>query len=151
VDTGEKEFDFVMATNARGVWLVTKYVMSEMIKGGGGNIVISGSTASIRGNRHRSATAYFMSKHSVMGLVKQAALEGSRHNIRVNAVLPGFTLTDLSAQNFSGNELSEYVERIPLGRAGTPEDISNAVLFLSSDESSYITGVGLSVDGGTTI
>jgi NAD(P)-dependent dehydrogenase (short-subunit alcohol dehydrogenase family) len=151
-DADEALFEEVMAVNVRGVWHATKHEFRAMEQRGGGAIVICGSTAAIRGGAGR-ASAYYTSKHALMGLVKQAALDGATRNIRVNAVLPGMVMTDLVARGFETDQekFKLLFSRIPMGRAGKPEEVARAVLFLASDDSSYITGVGLSVDGGTVI
>lgn len=151
-DADETEFDEVLSVNTRGVWYATKYEFREMVKRGGGAIVICGSTAAIRGGAGR-ASAYYTSKHALMGLMKQAALDGAQLNIRVNAVLPGLVMTELTHRGFANDQekLKLLFSRIPMARAGRAEEIANAVLFLCSDEASYVTGVGLCVDGGTAI
>ena len=151
-DANEETFDEVIAVNVRGVWLATKHEFKAMLRRGGGAIVICGSAAGIRGGAGR-ASAYYTSKHALMGLLKQAALDGATRNIRVNAVLPGMVMTDLVARGFAENEakFKQLFSRIPMGRAGKPEEVAKAVLFLASDDSSFITGVGLPVDGGTVI
>ncbi|MDW8258586.1 MAG: glucose 1-dehydrogenase [Gammaproteobacteria bacterium] len=145
-------FDEVIATNVRGVWLCTKYQFAAMRERGGGAIVICGSTASIRGGAGR-ASAYYTSKHALLGLVRNAALDGAACNIRVNAVLPGLVMTELTKQGFASDpsKLEFFRSRIPMARAGEPEEIAKAVLFLASDDASYITGAALSVDGGISI
>jgi NAD(P)-dependent dehydrogenase (short-subunit alcohol dehydrogenase family) len=151
-DADEATFDRVMAVNVKGTWLCMKYEIAEMLKRGGGVIVNCGSTAAIRGGAGR-AGAYYASKHAIMGLTKQAAMEGATRNIRVNAVLPGMTLTELIEKGFAGDPEKQLLlfSRIPLARAAQPEEIASAVLWLASDESSYATGIGLPVDGGVTI
>jgi NAD(P)-dependent dehydrogenase (short-subunit alcohol dehydrogenase family) len=151
-DASEQDFEQVIDVNVRGVWYCTKYEFAEMVKCGGGSIVICGSTASLRGGVGR-ASAYYTSKHAVMGLVKQAAIDGATRNIRVNAVLPGMCMTELVVTGFANDpgKLKELADRIPMKRSAAPEEIANPVLFLASSEASYITGVGLSVDGGATI
>jgi len=151
-DADEAIFDRVLAINVKGTWLCMKHEIPEMLKRGGGVIVNCGSTASLRGGAGR-AGAYYASKHAVMGLTKQAALEGAAQKIRVNAVLPGMTMTELIEKSFAGDpdKARLLLSRTPMGRAAQPGEIANAVLWLASDESSYTTGVGLSVDGGVVI
>ena len=151
-DADEQQFDRVMAVNVKGTWLCMKYELPEMLKRGGGVIVNCGSTAAIRGGAGR-AGAYYASKHAIMGLTKQAAMEGATRNVRVNAVLPGMTRTEIIEKGFAGDpdKARLLFSRIPLARAAEPEEIANAVLWLASDESSYATGIGLPVDGGVTI
>jgi NAD(P)-dependent dehydrogenase (short-subunit alcohol dehydrogenase family) len=151
-DASEEEFDEVMSVNVRGVWHATKYEFREMMARGGGAIVNCGSTAAIRGGAGR-ASAYYTSKHAIMGLTKQAAIDGATRNIRVNAILPGLVMTDIVAKGFAHDQakLQLLSSRIPMQRPGTADEIAKAVLFLASDDASYVTGIGLSVDGGTTI
>lgn len=151
-DASETEFDEVMGINVRGVWYACKYEFRAMQERGGGAIVLCGSSASIRGGAGR-ASAYYTSKHAVMGLTKQVAMDGAARNIRCNAVLPGLVMTDIITRSFA-NDLSKlemYKSMIPMKRPGQPDEIAKAVLFLASDDASYITGVGLSVDGGSTV
>jgi NAD(P)-dependent dehydrogenase (short-subunit alcohol dehydrogenase family) len=151
-EADEAMFAQVMAVNTTGVWYATKYEFRAMKARGGGSIVICGSSASFRGGAGR-ASGYYTSKHALMGLMKQAALDGAAHNIRVNAVLPGLVMTELTAKGFANaqDKLKLFFSRIPMSRAGQVEEIANAVLFLASEDSSYITGVGLPVDGGATV
>jgi len=151
-DADEAMFDRVMSVNVKGTWLCMKHEIPEMLRRGGGVIVNCGSTAAIRGGAGR-AGAYYASKHAIMGLTKQAAMEGATRNIRVNAVLPGMTMTELIEKGFAGDQEKARLlfSRIPMARAGQPEEIASAVLWLASDESSYATGIGLPVDGGVTI
>jgi NAD(P)-dependent dehydrogenase (short-subunit alcohol dehydrogenase family) len=150
-DADEAVFDQVMAVNVKGVWLCMKHEIPVMLERGGGAIVNCSSTAGIRGGAGR-AGAYYASKHAIMGLTGQAAMEGATRNIRVNAVLPGMVMTDLIATSFANDpdKLQLLFSRIPMARSGRPEEIAKAVLWLASDESSYVTGVGLPVDGGVT-
>lgn len=151
-DASEAEFDEVMATNVRGVWYSTKYAFRAMMDRGGGAIVLCGSSASIRGGAGR-ASAYYTSKHAVLGLMKQVAMDGAARKIRCNAVLPGLVMTDIITRSFANDpsKLEMYKSRIPLQRPGAVEEIANAVLFLASEDASYITGAALSVDGGSTV
>jgi NAD(P)-dependent dehydrogenase (short-subunit alcohol dehydrogenase family) len=151
-DADEAEFDRVMAVNVKGTWLCMKYELPEMLRRGSGVIVNCGSTAAIRGGAGR-AGAYYASKHAIMGLTKQAAMEGAPRNIRVNAVLPGMTRTEIIEKGFAGDpdKARLLFSRIPMARAAESEEIASAVLWLASDESSYATGIGLSVDGGVAI
>lgn len=151
-EADEQEFEDILAINTRGVWYATKYQMAEMRKTGGGAIVMCGSVASIRGGTGKAA-AYYTSKHAIMGLTKQAALDGAPLGIRVNAVLPGLIMTELVAKRFvhEQEKLQAHYGKIPLGRPGEGREIADAVLFLCSEQSSYITGVGLPVDGGYSV
>ena len=152
VDTDVAEFDQVMSINVRGVWLCMKYQIAEMLKRGGGAIVNCSSTAGIRGGAG-NASAYYASKHAVIGLTKNVALEVARQNIRVNAVAPGMVLTDITKAGFANNQakFDLLFSRIPVGHAGETADIAAAVLWLTSNEAKYVTGETLSVDGGTVV
>lgn len=152
-EADDADFEHVMAVNAHGVWHAVKHQFRAMRETGGGAICICGSTASVRGGAiGRSASAYFTSKHALMGLTKQAALDGARCNIRVNAVLPGLIETEMMAASYADpDKAAQRLARIPMHRSGRPQEIADAVLFLCSEEASYITGVGLSVDGGSTV
>ena len=153
-------FDQVMAVNVRGVWLGLKYVMPAMRQRRGGSIVITSSTAGIRGTSGMSA--YTTSKHAVIGLMRTAALEGAADGIRVNTVNPApietrmmRSLEEMRTSQAGGRTTVEqtkqrYASRIPLQRYGHPEEVARLMLFLASDESSFCTGGVYMVDGGTS-
>ena len=102
----------------------------------------------MRGSRN-VGTAYTASKHGVVGLTKNAALEYARSGIRVNAVCPSLILTPMGDEMFGDqNRKVQFADRIPVGRLGMPEDVAAAVLWLCSETTSYVTGIALSVDGG---
>ena len=120
-----------------------------MKKNGGGSIVNIASTNSLFGEE--GLAHYNASKAGLLLLTKTMALELAPYHIRVNAVCPGFILTDIQREAGIPEEMiKEYIKKIPLGRYGTPEDVASAVLFLASDEASFITGICLIVDGGQT-
>jgi NAD(P)-dependent dehydrogenase (short-subunit alcohol dehydrogenase family) len=150
-DADEDIYDRVMAINARGVWLSMKYEIREILKAGGGAIVNCSSFAGLRGGPRSSA--YYASKHAVLGMTKSVALEYAARNIRVNAICPGLINTDLVTIGFAQaqEKLAQLTARIPMQRPGESEEVANAVLFLASDESSFISGVALSVDGATAV
>lgn len=152
VDVEVSAYDQVMAINAKGVWLSMKYEFQAMLKRGGGVIVNCTSTAGIQGGIG-NASAYYASKHAVVGMTKQVAVEGAKQNIRVNAIAPGMVMTDMTRNNFTVNpEKFEFLfKRIPLGRAGDLKELADTVLWLSSEESGFITGAIIPVDGGTVI
>ncbi len=147
----ESAWDLVMNVNLKGVWLCLKYEVPAMIESGGGSIVNMASAAGLVGLRY--ASAYTASKHGVIGLTRAAALEYTRQNIRVNAVCPGFTETAMVGEMVEANpRMGEAtIKAIPMHRLGRPEEIAQAVLWLCSDDSSFVTGHALSVDGGTVI
>ncbi len=146
-------YERVMAVNVRGVWLGLRAVMPVMAQGGGGSIIITSSLAGLRGTPKLSA--YTASKHAVVGLMKTAALEGAAQKIRVNTINPAPIATRMieSLENQWAPGASERMKAriehaVPLRRYGQPEEVANLVLFLASDESSYITGNTYPVDGG---
>jgi NAD(P)-dependent dehydrogenase (short-subunit alcohol dehydrogenase family) len=150
-DLAEKEWDRIVSINLRGVFLCMKYEIPLMLKQGGGAIVNTSSGAGVIGVKGQAA--YAAAKHGVVGLTKVAALDYAQSNIRVNAVCPGIIDTPMM-QRFTGGT-PEGRERViawePIGRMGTPEEIAEAVLWLSSDAASFIVGHALVIDGGQTV
>ena len=144
----ETDFDKVIAVNLKGVYNCTQAVAPYMIKGGGGVILNATSIVGLDGNFGQ--TNYVATKAGVIGMTKVWARELGRHNIRVNAVAPGFTATEMVA-SMPENILEGMKGRTPLRRLGEPRDIANAYLFLASDEASFISGVTLRVDGGIVV
>ncbi|WP_040228085.1 3-oxoacyl-[acyl-carrier-protein] reductase [Bhargavaea cecembensis] len=141
----EDEWDDVIDTNLKGVFLCTKAVARPMMKKRSGVIVNLASVVGVAGNAGQAN--YVAAKAGVIGLTKTAAKELSARGIRVNAVAPGFIETDMTGK--LPEEVKEgMLGQIPLGKLGSPESVANAVLFLSSDDSNYITGQTLHVDGG---
>lgn len=143
-DYKEEEFDKIMDLNVKSVFNCSRAVVKYMKENGGGVILNTSSMVSIYGQP--SGCGYPASKFAVNGLTKSLARELGKDNIRVNAVAPGVTLTDMM-KNVPESVIEPIIKGIPLGRIGTPEDIANVFLFLASDMASYITGVVLSVDG----
>jgi NAD(P)-dependent dehydrogenase (short-subunit alcohol dehydrogenase family) len=148
-------FDAVLAVNVRGAWLGLRHVMPEMAKRGGGSIVITASTAGVRGSVGLSA--YVASKHAAVGLMRTAALEGAKHKIRVNSVNPSpietamvHALEEGLAPGAPQQGRQMLTSRSPLGRYGTPDEVADLMLFLASDESRFITGTVHMIDGGRT-
>ena len=150
VEFPEEDFDRVIGTNLRGVWLGLKYQIRHMLsRDGAGAIVNTSSTAGVTGIAH--IALYTASKHAIVGLTKAAALELARSKIRVNAVAPGPVQTGLLSRMLDGKvSLDEVAERVPMGRISQPEEIAEAILWLASDSASYVTGHTLIVDGGLT-
>lgn len=143
-DYEPKKFDEVIALNVNSMFYGCKAVAPIMKKQGGGVIINTSSMVSIHGQP--AGVAYPTSKFAVNGLTKSLARELAPHNIRVNAVAPGVTNTDMVAN--LPEAMREGVKKtIPLGRIGEPEDVANAFVFLASDMASYVTGEILSVDG----
>lgn len=144
----EADFDLVVSINLKGVFNCTQAVVPAMSRQGGGVILNATSIVGIDGNIGQ--TNYIATKAGVIGMTKAWARELGRHNIRVNAVAPGFTATEILT-SMPDNVLAGMKARTPLGRLGQPEDIANAYLFLASDEASFISADVLRVDGGIVI
>ena len=149
-DTTVEDWDMIMDVNAKGVFLGTKLAIPEMRKAGGGSIINISSTAGLVGGPRSSA--YTASKGAVRLFTKATAVQYAREGIRANSVHPGPIDTPMIQQVWQGEEQSREaaLARTPLGRIGTPEDIAYGVLFLASDESSFMTGSELVIDGGST-
>jgi NAD(P)-dependent dehydrogenase (short-subunit alcohol dehydrogenase family) len=147
VDLSEEEWDRVIDINLKGVFLGIKYAIPELIKAGGGAIINTSSLLGLKGQKYVSA--YNASKAGVVMLTQNASLEYGKYNIRVNAIAPGVIDTAI-IDHWKQNERKwPIISRAnALGRIGTPDEVANAVLFLASDESSFISGTTLSVDGG---
>jgi 3alpha(or 20beta)-hydroxysteroid dehydrogenase len=139
------DFDRVMRVNVQGVFLGMKSVTPSMTNAGGGSIVNISSTAGLQGLPHLGA--YVASKWAVRGLTKTAAIDLGHRNIRVNSVHPGGIDTPMVAGT-SGD--APFYKRLPVPRMGSADEAARAVLFLASDEASYIAGAELAVDGGAT-
>ena len=143
--TTDTFFDTVN-TNLKSVYLPCKAVVPYMIENGGGSIINISTIGSIVPDLGR--LGYVVSKSGVNALTENIAVQYARHNIRCNAVLPGLIATDAALNNMSQEFIDSFLKHVPLNRFGLPTDIANAVLFLASDESSFITGEILSVAGG---
>jgi len=138
-------FDAVVNVNLKGVFLCTRAVAPHMVAAGGGVVLNASSVVGLYGNFGQ--TNYVASKSGVIGMTKTWARELGKYGIRVNAVAPGFIATDM-IKSIPEKILASMVSRTPLGRAGQPEDIANAYVWLASDGASFVTGAVLSVDGG---
>ena len=145
----EAEWDRVIDINLKGTMLCTQAVIAPMRAQGGGAVVNVASMAAKRVS-YAGAANYTASKAGVLGFTWHAAFELGAYKIRVNAVCPGPTLTGMSSKR-TAEQRAETAARIPLGRWVTPEDVSNAILFLSSDEAAMCTGTSLDVDGGILV
>ena len=141
----DEDFDAVLATNLKGVYLCTKAATKLMMKKRSGRIVNMTSVVGLMGNAGQ--TNYAAAKAGILGFSKSAAKELASRGITVNMVAPGFIDTDMTAV-LSDKVREAMVGEIPLGRMGAPEDVANAVLFLVSDQAAYITGQVVNVDGG---
>jgi NAD(P)-dependent dehydrogenase (short-subunit alcohol dehydrogenase family) len=146
----DENYGFVMDTNVKGVFLSMKYEIPAMLKNGGGAIVNNSSVAGLIG--FPGISLYAASKHAVMGLTKSTALEYATAGIRVNSVNPAVIDTSMAERLAIGIEVDQdYLNSMhPIGRTGKPEEVAAAVLWLCSDESSFVTGTSLAVDGAYT-
>ena len=147
--TGE-DWDNIMAINAKGVFLGTKAVIPAMRRAGGGSII---NISSISGLVSIGPPAYIATKGAVRLFTKSTAIQYASENIRANSIHPGSVDTDMRREGMGSQteeEIQARVDNIPLGRVGTTEDISYGALFLASDESSFMTGSELVIDGGYT-
>jgi 3alpha(or 20beta)-hydroxysteroid dehydrogenase len=146
-DLTEKDYLAVCAINQHSVFYGMRAVLPSMLKAGHGSIVNISSIAGIAANYGFPSLAYVASKFAVRGMTKATAIEYGPHNIRVNSVHPGFIQTPMMVEA-TDEEGGDALSLIPLGRIADPQEVSNLVLFLASDESSYITGSEHLVDAG---
>jgi len=144
-DASEEDWDRVMSVNLKGVFLCSKYAVREMLKGSGGTIVNTASTMGLVGLPGN--TAYSAAKGGVIQFTKTMALEYASSNIRVNCICAGWIDTPMNWQ-LDEHIIKWTMRETPMGRWGRPEEIARAALYLASDESSFITGTTLVVDGG---
>jgi NAD(P)-dependent dehydrogenase (short-subunit alcohol dehydrogenase family) len=151
VELAESEWDVSLDVTLKGIYLLSHEVIPHMIRGGGGSIINIGSGWSLKGGPR--AAAYCAAKGGTVNLTRAMAIDHGKHNIRVNCVCPGDIDTPMLASECAqlGEDKAAFMREAanrPLARVGTPDDIANAVLFLASPMSSWITGVALVVDGG---
>jgi NAD(P)-dependent dehydrogenase (short-subunit alcohol dehydrogenase family) len=142
--TATGDFDKMLAVNLRSHFLMMRYAVPEIVKAGGGAIVNVSSMAALRSNRQIS---YEATKAAILGLSRSAAVSHARDNIRVNTILPGLIDSSM-VRRLVGDREAAVAPRIPMRRQGTPWEIAKAIVFLLSDDASYITGTELIVDGG---
>ena len=151
-------YEQVIAVNEHGVYYGCLHALEQMVKQGSGGAVVNLSSMMgligwqpAPGLRGGAGYAYHASKHAVIGLTRQFGLDGAAHNVRVNAICPGWIDTPLIAPVHTLPQLLEaLVQQTPMGRLGQPEEIAKVALFLASDDSSFMTGTYLVVDGGWT-
>jgi NAD(P)-dependent dehydrogenase (short-subunit alcohol dehydrogenase family) len=149
-DASAADFDRIISTNLKGVWLGMKYQIKHMLRHGGGSIVNTSSSAGVVSIPQIGI--YSASKHGIIGLSKAAALEQARAGIRINVIAPGPVRTGLLSRMVHGKiELDAIAASVPMGRISEPSEISQAVLWLCSEAASYVTGHTLVLDGGVTI
>ncbi len=147
LDHSMEDFDAVMAVNLRSLFLLTREIARQMVDLGGGKIINICSVQSLKGGD--GDAAYVASKHAVHGLTRAWANEWGRYNIQVNAIAPGYMVTDNTATLRQNRAAVEAITaQIPLGRWGRPEDLMGPVVFLASSASDFITGHLLVADGG---
>ncbi|WP_394139370.1 SDR family NAD(P)-dependent oxidoreductase [Cytobacillus oceanisediminis] len=147
IDLEEEDWDRVIDVNLKGVFLGMKHAVPELMKAGGGSIINTSSLLGLKGQKYLAP--YNASKAGVILLTKNAALEYGKYNIRVNAIAPGVIDTNIINGWKNDERKWPIISRAnALGRIGTPDEVASAVLFLASEESSFITGATLSVDGG---
>jgi len=147
-DCEEEQWDRVVNINLKGVWLCMKYELRQMLAQGGGAIVNNASVAGLKGAP--TMPAYAASKHGVVGLTKSAAIEYGKAGIRVNAVCPAVIRTEMyeRAVEREPKRKARTEKMHPIGRIGEADEVAQAVVWLCSDQSSFITGHALAVDGG---
>ena len=144
----DEQWDLVLGINLRGTFLFTRAAAKPLLKSPCGRIINVASVSGLMGNPGQAN--YSASKAGVIGLTRTVARELASRSVTVNAVAPGFIETDMTAK-LGEDLLAQIRKEIPLGRLGSPQDVSDAVLFLASDAASFITGHVLTIDGGLTV
>jgi NAD(P)-dependent dehydrogenase (short-subunit alcohol dehydrogenase family) len=142
------EWDRILDINLRGTFVCMKYELAQMVRQGNGVIVNTSSGAGVRGVA--GGASYAASKHAIIGLTKSAALDYAKQNIRVNAILPGNIETPMM-DRFTNGDIQKAIDLEPVGRLGKPEEIADAVLWMSADLGGFVTGAAISVDGGWSL
>ena len=145
-DTSDEDFDRVIAVNLRGTFLGMKFQIRQMLSSGGGAIVNTSSNAGLRGVKLLSA--YAASKHGIVGLTKNGAIEYANDGVRINAVCPGAIMTPLMS-NESPERQQQILRPQAMSRFGDPAEVAAAVVWLCSDDAGFVTGVSLPVDAGS--
>ncbi|GIG21195.1 3-oxoacyl-[acyl-carrier-protein] reductase FabG [Cellulomonas chitinilytica] len=149
-ETTFEDWSFVIRHELDIVFLVTKHAWPHLVARGGGSVLLVGSTAGITGSRTNNRLAHTATKGGVVAMTRQLAAEGAPHGIRANCISPGMIRTPASEGTLLAPDhpMRGIAAAIPLGRIGAPEEVARCALFLASDESSYVTGANLVVDGG---
>ncbi len=148
-ETTEEVWDEQMAVHAKGTFLGTKHAIPEMRQVGGGSVINISSINGLIGSP--TSTAYHAAKGAIRLFTKAAAIQYAKEGIRVNSIHPGYAMTPLTREMFSDPaQLGVRIARVPMGRAASAVEIANAMLYLASDESSFVTGSEVVVDGGVT-
>jgi NAD(P)-dependent dehydrogenase (short-subunit alcohol dehydrogenase family) len=142
------EWDRILDINLRGTFVCMKHELAQMVRQGSGVIVNTSSGAGVRGVA--GGASYASSKHAIIGLTKSAALDYAKQNIRVNAILPGNIETPMM-DRFTDGDIQKAIDLEPVGRLGKPEEIADAVLWMSADLGGFVTGAAISVDGGWSL
>lgn len=143
-----EEWDRILDINLRGTFVCMKHEIAQMVRQGGGVVVNTSSGAGIRGVA--GGASYAASKHAIIGMTRSAALDYAKQNIRVNAILPGNIETPMM-DRFTSGDLQKAIDLEPIGRLGKPEEIAEAVLWMSSDLGGFVTGSAVVVDGGWSL
>jgi NAD(P)-dependent dehydrogenase (short-subunit alcohol dehydrogenase family) len=152
-EMSEKDWRDVVDVNLSGVFYVTQSLGAAMLDAGRGSIVNIASMSGIISNYPQKQVSYNASKAGVIHLSKTIAAEWAGRGVRVNSVSPGYIGTDMTIPNMAANPdwTAAWLERVPVGRVGTPDEVVAVILFLASDASSYVVGSDLVVDGGYTV
>ncbi|HUN28139.1 MAG TPA: glucose 1-dehydrogenase [Steroidobacteraceae bacterium] len=149
-DASDADFEQIIGVNLKGIWHGLKHQIPHMLARGGGAIVNTASSAGVTGIAN--VALYTASKHAVVGLTRATALELARSNIRVNAVAPGPVDTGLLHRMVAGHiDVGTIAESVPMGRIASPAEIASAIVWLCSEQASFVTGHTLVVDGGLTV
>lgn len=144
----EEDYDRVVDVSLKGSFFCIRYVLPEMMKNGGGSIINMGSVAGLTG--HIKIPSYCAAKGALVNLTRYVALDYARYHIRCNCLCPGVVATEMMKRTIEIDPdlVKKIIDQHPMGRAAEPEEIANAAVFLASDESAFITGISLPVDGG---
>jgi NAD(P)-dependent dehydrogenase (short-subunit alcohol dehydrogenase family) len=146
VDYEPEDYERIMDTNAKSVWFASSWFGQRMLARGSGCVISIASLASFRGFARNGI--YCMSKHAVCAMTETLASEWAGHGVRVNAIAPGFFMTDLNKDSMTDERKARALARIPMGRFGDLDELAGAAVYLASPAAKYVTGVTIPVDGG---